>query len=404
MCIVFSGVASGFCFADAERSAAADSARPTFDLQTLAAPPAVYPAEGFNAPGVRALFYEGELYQGRPTRVFAYYGVPKVPAGQKVPAIVLVHGGGGTAFDRWVRVWTERGYAAIAMDHCGNVPIGKDSNWTRHEHGGPPGCNASFPQSGAGVADQWQYHAISAIVRAHSLLRSFPEVDADRIGLTGISWGGYLTCLTVGVDTRFQFAAPVYGCGFLGDNSAWLPQFEELGKKQSTRWLSLWDPSHYLPQAKLPMLWVNGTNDFAYPMDSWQKSYRLPKGPRTLCLRVRMPHGHGPAGENPEEIRAFADSILKKGPPLPKILKQSREGKVVRAAYECVRPLSAAELCFTRDRGKWQDRHWESIPAEIDAAQKQVQATLPDGVSVYYLNIFDGKELAVSTEHAELAP
>ena len=57
----------------------------------------------------------------------------------------------------------------------------------------------------------------------------------------------------------------------------------------------------------MPILWVNGTNDFAYPMDSWQKSYRLPASPRTLCLRIRMPHGHGPVGENPEEwVRTMA--------------------------------------------------------------------------------------------------
>ena len=32
---------------------------------------------------------------------------------------VLVHGGGGTAFDAWVRLWNDRGYAAIAMDLAG---------------------------------------------------------------------------------------------------------------------------------------------------------------------------------------------------------------------------------------------------------------------------------------------
>ena len=69
----------------------------------------------------------------------------------------------------------------------------------------------------------------------------------------------------------------------------------------------------------MPILWVNGTNDFAYPMDSWKKSWMLPKSPQTLCLRIRMPHGHGPAGENPEEISVYADSFLRNGKPLAKI-------------------------------------------------------------------------------------
>ena len=38
--------------------------------------------------------------------------------------MVLVHGGGGTAFAEWVKAWTSRGYAAIAMDTCGQIPKG----------------------------------------------------------------------------------------------------------------------------------------------------------------------------------------------------------------------------------------------------------------------------------------
>ena len=38
----------------------------------------------------------------------------------------------------------------------------------------------------------------------------------------------------------------------------------------------LWDLSVYLAHAAMPFLWVTGANDFAYPLDSLQKSYRLP--------------------------------------------------------------------------------------------------------------------------------
>jgi hypothetical protein len=84
------------------------------------------------------------------------------------------------------------------------------------------------------------------------------------------------------VDSRFKLAVPVYGCGFLGENSAWLGDFEKMGTEKAAKWLGLWDPSVFLPRAEMPMLWITGPNDFAYPPDSWQKSYRLPKGPRTL--------------------------------------------------------------------------------------------------------------------------
>ena len=247
----------------------------TFDLDALSKPPEVFPADDLQVEGVKTFFYAGPAYKGKPTRVFAYYGIPAQPAAgaenRKLPAMVLIHGGGGTAFDRWVKVWNARGYAAIAMDLCGCVPVGTYGKWQRHENGGPPGWDASFAQVDDAIEDQWQYHAVNAVALANSLIRSYPEVDADRIGVTGISWGGYLTSIVAGVDSRFKFAVPVYGCGYLGDNSAWLPAFERLGQEKSALWLKRWDPSQYLGGVTMPMLWVNGTNDFAYPMDSWKK-------------------------------------------------------------------------------------------------------------------------------------
>src|SRR5438128_559042 len=75
--------------------------------------PTTQPAPGFTAPdGVRALFFDAPPWHGKPTRAFAWYGVPaNLKPGEKVPAVVLVHGGGGTAFANWVTMWNKRGYA-----------------------------------------------------------------------------------------------------------------------------------------------------------------------------------------------------------------------------------------------------------------------------------------------------
>src|SRR5262245_36942601 len=86
-----------------------------WDLDALRKTPAVFPAPGFEAPGVKGLFYAGLPWKGKATRVFAWYGAPERKKDERVPGMVLVHGGGGTAFDGWVRLWTSRGYAAIAM-------------------------------------------------------------------------------------------------------------------------------------------------------------------------------------------------------------------------------------------------------------------------------------------------
>src|SRR5688572_23767614 len=88
---------------------------------TLFATPKSTPAEGFTAvdPRIRAVWIDAKPLAGKPTRAFAWIGMPKVEPGKKVPGMVLVHGGGGTAFDTWVKLWVDRGYAAIAVDTCG---------------------------------------------------------------------------------------------------------------------------------------------------------------------------------------------------------------------------------------------------------------------------------------------
>ena len=68
-----------------------------------------------------SLYYEGEPYQQRPTRIFAYLARPATTAG-RLPAMVLVHGGGGTAFKEWAELWAKRCYVALAMDLAGRGP------------------------------------------------------------------------------------------------------------------------------------------------------------------------------------------------------------------------------------------------------------------------------------------
>ena len=373
-----------------------------WDKDALFKPPQTFEAPEYATNGVKAVFYEGVPYQGKPTRVFAYYALPKVEPGKKVPAMVLVHGGGGSAFYKWVELWTSRGYAALSMDTCGAVSGNGHNNHARHAWAGPAGWGG-FDKADDPVQDQWTYHAVAAVLRGHSLLRSFPEVDTAHIGITGISWGGYLTCIAASVDERFAFAVPVYGCGFLGENSTWLGEFKNMGEARSKKWLGLWDPSAYLSQAKMPFLWVDGSNDFAYPMDSLQKSYHMLKAPYSLCVRLRMPHGHGGAGENPKEIYTFAEHFARGGKPLPEFTSVKREGRKVTATFgsgPCT--VVRAELNYTADSGAWKERKWEAVPVLVNACSGVVAADIPETATVYYINLFTDDDLVVSSEHEVL--
>ena len=82
----------------------------------LAEPSEFFWTDEFSDDGVKAIFYRGAPWQGKETRVFAWYGAPENASPENpVPAVVLIHGGGGTALADWVRLWNKKGYAAIAM-------------------------------------------------------------------------------------------------------------------------------------------------------------------------------------------------------------------------------------------------------------------------------------------------
>ena len=341
---------------------------------------------------VQSITYAGQPYRGKPTRVFAYYARPGRYEG-KLPAMVLVHGGGGTAFREWAELWARRGYAAIAMDLAGR---GADKK--RLDDGGPDqSYTEKFFDIANGVKDTWPYNTVANVVRATSLVRSFPEVDADRVGITGISWGGYLTCIVAGIDDRLKVAVPVYGCGFLHENSVWLKTFSQLPAADRELWIKNFDPSKYLAGCRMPAMFVTGTNDFAYPLDSYQKSYRLVSGPTKLCVTVDMPHGH-PQGWAPKEIGLFVDSVLKNGTSLPKISGTVRSDKQISVEVKSPLSLSKAELHCTTDTGVWEDRTWKTFPAQLD--QITVKATLPTSHGItYFITVADERGAIVSSEH-----
>lgn len=344
---------------------------------------------------IKAVLFKNELFHGKPTEVFAYLGIPG-NAEKPVPGMVCVHGGGGKAFKEWVELWVKRGYAAISMDLGG---MGIDEK--RLENAGPEqGHDAKFGTD-LDWKDLWTYHAIAAALRANSLLGSFERVDADRIGVTGISWGGYLTCIAAGVDSRFKCAVPVYGCGFLQDNSAddWMSIFEKMTPEQRKKWHDLCDPSVYISNAEMPILFVTGTNDFAYTLDSLKKTYVLPKGSVNLCVRLEMPHGHT-EGWKPEETGIFADSVLLGKTSLPKLGALNISGGMAVCNIDSETAIANAFLLYTCDLGKWQDRKWSRTEAELKG--DSVCASLPEGATVVFLAVEDERGAYASSPHEEI--
>ena len=364
---------------------------------------------------VHSLLYEGERYQGHGTRVFAFYASPATlgapGAGGKYPGVVLIHGGGGTAFAEWAQLWAKRGYAAIAMDLNGSRPpdpefdatsgVAKSNahdpkTRTRLPDGGPPhGHPEKFDSIGGDTSDDWPFHAAASVMRAHTLLRGFPEVDVEHTAVTGISWGGYTTCLVASLDDRFKAAVPVYGCGFLHEGeSVQKPSIDKLGDRKAL-WVREYDPGSLLSRCRVPVLFVNGTNDIHYVLDSYMKSYDVVPGEKQMRIQVKMPHGH-PPGWAPEEIGLFIDSKCRAGTPLPVPGRPEIVGGEVRVVCKSATALKKAVLHYTTDGGLRSRREWKSVPAAVKDSVVTAPAP-PADANTWFLTVTDERDAMVST-------
>jgi hypothetical protein len=195
-------------------------------------------------------------------------------------------------------------------------------------------------------------------------------------------------------------AVPVYGCGFLGENSYWKSNsLAAMTPESRELWLKLFDPSAYLAGVCRPILFVNGTTDFAYPLDSYQKSYWLvPAKWRHISVAVGRPHGH--IWTFPE-VDAFVDSVLAAQPPLMRVSRLRVAGDQVAVRVDGDSVLKEIFLCYTTNSGSWQKRTWQSVPAKVE--QRRISAELPTSRPLVAFFAFQDQEgRRISSEHIEL--
>lgn len=343
------------------------------------------------------IIYQGLAYKGAPKNVFAYYASPGTLTGDRskdknLPAVVLVHGGGGTAFKAWVLLWAKKGYAAIAMDLRGN-----DATKT-HISGGfdEPGGLTPYFSITSDLSEQWMYQAVADVILAHNLIRSFKEVDSNRTALTGISWGGIISCSLAGIDDRYKAVVPVYGCGYLFENSAMKKNIDQLDEANRATWIRQYDPSQYLGKAKMPVLFINGTNDGHFFLDSYEKTYRMVND-RNLSVKIGLRHNHSYGWGN-EEIYYFINNYLNGTPPLPKLEAVEIKKTSIRAGIKSVATINKAYLNYTTDTATvLKDKKWERKEVNIKGDQVWLSA-LPEGIKIWYLSIVDDRGLQVSGE------
>ena len=354
---------------------------------------------------LKTIYFDALMYAEKPTRVYAWIGIPEgASPSHKVPGIVLVHGGGGTAFKEWVEKWNAHGYAAISIAVEGQIDereIGKPGDtrrnrWKKHPWSGPARTGI-YGDADKPIEEQWMYHAVADAILANSLLRSLSQVDSTKVGLMGISWGGIIASTVIGIDDRFAFAIPTYGCGNLSQVANHYGR--ALGNNDLYK--KVWDPVLRLKKVKIPTLWLSWPEDL-FPLDKQASCYRTVSGPYMVCLIPGMRHGHQ-AGWKPPDSYAFADSVVKEGKPWARQISSRTEGRQFTVIFESSRPLDEALMISTADTGITGKRKWIESPAKLERMAEQwvVTATQPEGTTACFMNVKSG-DLTLTSDYTEI--
>ncbi len=370
--------------------------------------------EGYE--NVKAITYEGFEYNGKTTKVFAYIGFPEGASADKpVPAIVLVHGGGGHAFADWVKIWNDEGYAAIAMDTTGDFPAlvdgvpqvsyaeggctfihGLEGDLASDEY--TTGPTRIYPTTYTPVNQQWAYHGISQVILASNILRADEKVDDKNIGITGISWGGVTTAQVIGYDNRYSFAIPIYGCAYMGDPSRPFANFADPYVNL------LWGSERNLDNATMPILWFSFNDDNNFGVPSYVKSYEHTKDlneKTTISMRSGWSHSHGSGWVMPLSY-VYADSITFGTPGILTFENQPKTNKVncklnipegatgLKATIHYItEPMSYANFDkWTNGRPYvYLEQYWQKDTTSLTIKDGYVTGTVPSSAAGYYVDI-----------------
>jgi dipeptidyl aminopeptidase/acylaminoacyl peptidase len=202
------------------------------------------------------------------------------------PALVLPHGGPtGQVQDNWsprVAALVSRGYICIAPNVRGSTGYGMDFQRANYQDLG-----------GSDLQDE---------VYAAKFVQTTGYVDSKRIGITGGSYGGFMTLMAIG-KTPDVWAAGVelYGIinwmTMLDHEDPLLQQYEKslLGDPVKDR--AVYDaasPITYIHAAKAPLLVLQGDNDPRVPKEeAVQVVDLLAKDGKTVAAHYYPNEGHG---------------------------------------------------------------------------------------------------------------
>lgn len=202
------------------------------------------------------------------------------------PAIVYPHGGPTSqtqdSFNRNIAALASRGYIVIAPNFRGSSGYGEAFQ------------TANFKDLGGGD--------LKDVLAAKDFLVASGYVDPSRVGITGGSYGGFMTLMAIG-KAPDAFAAAVQSYGIINwrtmyrDQDALLQAYQRslLGKPDEYKGVyEASSPMTYLAAAKAPLLSLQGENDIRVPRGQAQEVADMLKAKGNIVETIFYPaEGHG---------------------------------------------------------------------------------------------------------------
>ena len=182
---------------------------------------------------------------------------PDFDESQSYPLVLDIHGGPHgvfyDAFNPIQQVLAGAGYVVLAVNPRGSSTYGE-----------------SFMKA---VIRDWGGEDYLDIMAAVDKAASLPYVDASRMGVTGYSYGGFMTAWIIGHDHRFKAAvsgAPCINLSSMYGTSDVGISFGEVqwgGKRKDAldKYLEM-SPLTYAPEVQTPVLLLHGEDDHRCPI------------------------------------------------------------------------------------------------------------------------------------------
>jgi dipeptidyl aminopeptidase/acylaminoacyl peptidase len=206
-------------------------------------------------------------------------------ADRKYPMILHIHGGPhgmyGYAFNSTFQVYAARGYAVLYLNPRGSSGYGqKFSDGTINEWGG-----GDYRDLMAGVDEA---------------LRRYPWIDGNRLGVTGGSYGGFMTNWIITQTPRFKAAVSAASVSnLISFYSTSLYQDLVHAEFGGFPWdnydlLWQWSPLRYVRQAQTPTMFIHGEQDNDVHITQAEEMYMGLRRRGVETVLVRYPReGHG---------------------------------------------------------------------------------------------------------------